>query len=214
MDIIWYGQALFKLKGKNASVVIDPFDPEAVGLKLPKDLEASVVLQTHGHKDHGNSGSVPGDPMVFEGPGEYEVKGVVITGISSFHDNSEGTERGLNTIFHINIDGVNVVHLGDLGQHQLTEKQVSEIGQTDILLIPVGGVYTINGDQAAKIASQLEASIVIPMHFKIEGLKPELETADKFLKEMGAENLEPQPKLSITKDRIPEETEVVVLKAN
>ncbi len=214
MDIIWHGQALFKLKGKNATVIIDPFDPEAVGLKLPKDLEANVVLKSHDHKDHSNVTGVKGEPMVFEGPGEYEVKGVVITGVPSFHDNSQGSERGLNIIFHINIDGVNVVHMGDFGQSQLTEEQISELGQVDVLLVPVGGVYTITGDQAAKIASQLEPKIIIPMHYMIEGLKPGLETAEKFLKEMGAESLEAQPKLSVTKDRLPDEPMVVVLKAS
>ena len=116
MDIYWYGQACFKLKGKNAVVILDPFDPDFTGLRLPKDFEADIVLKTHDHKDHNNVNGVSGSPLIFGGPGEYEVKGVVITGIPSFHDNSEGKERGLNTIYNITIDGLNVVHLGDLGQ--------------------------------------------------------------------------------------------------
>ena len=215
MDIYWYGQACFKLKGKNASVVIDPFDPDFTGLKLPKDLSADVVLTTHNHQDHNFVSAVKDPqgsaPMAFSEPGEYEVARVVITGISSFHDNSEGSERGTNTIFHLLFDNLDIVHLGDLGQTKLTEAQIAEIGQTDILLIPVGSVYTINAKQASDIVSQLEPKIIIPMHYKIEGLKFELEGVEGFLKEMGAENLIPQSKLSITKEKLPEEPQVILL---
>lgn len=216
MDIYWYGQACFKLKGKNATVVIDPYDPEFTGLKLPKDLQSDVILTTHDHKDHnyicGVSASQNARPMEFSEPGEYEVSGVVITGINSFHDNSEGSERGINTIFHLLFDNLDIVHLGDLGQTKLTEEQIAAIGQTDILLIPVGSVYTIDAKVASDIVSQLEPKIIIPMHYKIEGLKFELDSVDSFLKEMGAEGVSPQPKLSITKERLPEEPQVVVLR--
>lgn len=215
MDLYWYGQACFKIKGKNASVLIDPFDPEYVGLKLPKDLSADVVLSTHDHKDHSFASVVTtpqgGKPMTFDKPGEYEVAGAVITGINSFHDNSEGSERGRNTIFHLLLDNLDIVHLGDLGQNKLTEEQVAEIGQTDILLIPVGSIYTIDAKAASDIVSQLEPKIVIPMHYRIDGLKFELEGVEGFLKEMGAEGVVPQPKLSITKEKLPEEPQVVVL---
>jgi len=216
MDIYWYGQACFKLKGKNATVIIDPYDPDFTGLKLPKDLSSDVVLITHDHRDHNNSKAVSatssdGVPMVFDKPGEYEVSRVVITGISSFHDNSNGSERGMNTIFHLLFDNLDIVHLGDLGQSKLTEEQVAEIGQTDILLIPVGSVYTIDSKAASEIVSQLEPKIIIPMHYKIDGLKFELEGVESFLKEMGAEGVVPVPKLSITKDKLPEEPQVIVL---
>lgn len=215
MDIYWYGQACFKLKGKNAAVVIDPYDPSFTGLKLSKDLSADVVLVTHSHQDHNFASAViglsGGKPIAFDKPGEYEVSGVVISGIDSFHDSAEGSERGKNTIFHLLFDNLDIVHLGDLGQAKLTEEQVAEIGQTDILLIPVGSVYTIDAKAASEIVSQLEPKIVIPMHYKIEGLKFALEGVEGFLKEMGAENVVPQPKLSITKEKLPEEPQVVVL---
>ena len=215
MDIYWYGQSCFKLKSKNATVVIDPYDPDFTGLKLPRDLQADVCLTTHEHKDHNFISAVTttqgGTPMVFSKPGEYEVLGVVITGINSFHDHSEGNERGLNTVFHLLFDGLDIVHLGDLGQSRLTEEQVAAIGQTDIVLIPVGGVYTINAKEASDIVSQLEPKIIIPMHYKLEGLKFELEGIEGFLKEMGTEGVVPQPKLSTTKDRLSEEPQVVVL---
>ncbi len=214
MDIIWYGQACFKLKGKNASVLIDPFEPEFVGLKLPKDFEANVVLKTHDHKDHNNVSGVSGAPKIFDGPGEYESKGIIITAVKSYHDKAEGKERGNNTIFNVCVDGVNIVHLGDLGQDKLTEDQINDIDKADIVLVPVGSVFTINAKEASSIVSQLEPKIVIPMHYKIEGLKFELEPVENFLKEMGAENLAPIPKLSITKDKLPEELEVVLLSKN
>lgn len=214
MDITWLGQSCFKLKGKNASVVIDPFDPDYTGLKLPK-LQADVVLTTHEHKDHNFSSAVTTpantNPMVFKDPGEYEVAGVVITGIHSFHDNSGGSERGTNTIFHLLFEGLDIVHLGDLGQTKLTEEQAAEIGATDILLVPVGSVYTIDAEAASDIVSQLEPKIIIPMHYKTDELKFELEGVDKFLKEMGAESVVSQPKLLISKDKLPEEPQVVVL---
>lgn len=215
VDIYWGGQALFKLKGKNAQIVIDPFDTDFTGLKLPKDLTADVVLSTHDHQDHNNTALVKtpsgASAMVFKEDGEYEISGVVITTVETFHDDDQGLKRGKNTIFHLMFDGLNIVHLGDLGQSKLTEEQITQIGETDILLIPVGGIYTIDGKAAAFIVSQLEPKIIIPMHFKIEGLKFELAGVEGFLKEMGVENVTPQPKLSVTKDRLPEEPQVILL---
>jgi len=211
MDITWYGQACFKIKGKSTTVVIDPFDQDYTGLKLPKDLEAQVALVTHQHKDHNNTQAVSGNPLVITGPGEYEKAGVSITGVAAFHDSKQGEEKGRVTLYHISVDGVNIVHLGDLG-HVLTEEQTSEIDNVDILMIPVGGVVTTDSEAAAKVVAQLEPKIVIPMHYKIPGLKfEELEEVRAFLKEMGAENISEQPKLSITKDKLPEETTVVLL---
>lgn len=211
MDIYWLGQSCFKIKGKSATLVIDPFDPEFTGLKLPKDLDAQVVLSTHSHKDHNNIGAVSGSPMVIAGPGEYEVAGVSVEGVSTFHDSVAGVEKGINTIYHMLIDGINIVHLGDLG-HKLTENQLGKIDNTDILMIPVGGKFSLDSELAVEVVAQLEPKIVIPMHYQIPELKIEgLETVDLFLKEMGSENAETQPKLSITRDKLPDTTTVVVL---
>lgn len=215
MEITWYGQACFKLKSKTSSIVIDPYDAEMTGLKLPKEFSASAVLVSHAHPDHSNSKVVTSpdgkEIMTFNDPGEYEIGGIVITGIGSFHDSSEGSERGNNTIFQVTVDGVNIVHLGDFGEKVLSEDQLNQIGQTDILLIPVGGVYTIDGKAASEIVSQLEPKIVIPMHYSIEGLKFQLDPVENFLKAMGIESSEPQAKLSTTKDKLPEETQVILL---
>lgn len=217
MDIYWGGGALIKIKGKNATVVIDPYDTGFTGLKLPKDLASDLVLISHGHNDHNNSKAIEstpsgnGTPIVFEKCGEYEVAGVVVGGISSFHDDKMGVERGSNIIFHLMFDSLNLVHLGDLGQSKLTEEQLSEIGNVDILFVPIGGTYTIDAKGATEIVSQLEPKIIIPIHYKIEGLKFELDGVEGFLKEMGTEGVVAQPKLSITKERLPEEPMVVVL---
>lgn len=212
MDIYWLGQACFKIKGKQASVIIDPFTPETVGLKLPKDLEADIVLETHDHPDHNNIKSVSSNAMAFYGPGEYEVKGVVVTGIAAFHDDVNGQQRGANTIYSIVMDGLNIVHLGDLGQSSLTQEQITQMGEVDILMVPVGGVYTIDSKTAANIIAAIEPKIILPMHYGFPELKIALDPVANFLKEMGKENLEVSPKLSITKDKLPDEPEVVLLK--
>lgn len=211
MEIIWYGQACFKLKGKTSSVFIDPFDPVKLGLKLPKDLSADIAIKTHDHYDHNNLKAIEGAKIEISGPGEYEVKGIAVTGVGTHHDKSGGGERGKNTVYNIHLDGLNVVHLGDLG-HVLTEEQVQEIGTTDILLIPVGGKYTIDPKDASEVVAQLEPRIIIPMHYNLPGLAVEgLGEVEAFLKEMGVGESTPQPKLTITKDKLPDEPQVLVL---
>lgn len=211
MDIVWYGQACFKVKGKSATLIIDPFDPDHLGLKLPRDMEADIALKTHDHFDHNNLSAVTGDPIQIVGPGEYDIKGVAITGVSTPHDKEGGAQRGKNTVYHINIDGVNIVHLGDIGD-TLTQEQIEEIGSCDILMVPVGSVYTIDAKDASEIVSQLEPRIILPMHYGgLTGQKVELEPVENFLKEMAVEKVDPQPKLSITRDKLPEESQIVVL---
>lgn len=210
MDITYFGHASFKIKGKNATVVTDPFDPKT-GLKFPK-VEADIVSVTHSHFDHSATDLVQGEPFIVSGPGEYEVKGVEIIGVASFHDNKKGEERGNNTIFNFKIDKMNIAHLGDLGQDSLTTEQVEEIGNVDILLIPVGGYYTIDASVASKIVSQLEPKIIIPMHYlDPDSTIKELSSVDSFLKEMGKEGIEPVQKLTIAFDKLPEETQIVVM---
>lgn len=210
MELAWLGQAAFRLKGKSATVVTDPFDSSFTGLKWSK-VEADIVTVSHEHQDHNASSQVTDATFIAQGPGEYEIKGIAFTGVSSWHDNKEGAERGKNVIYTFNIDGVRVCHLGDLGQHQLTDQQLEEIGDVDVLLVPVGGTYTINAAEAAKVTAQLEPKVIIPMHYKIEGLKFDLDTVDHFLKEMGKEDVQPVGKLSVSSDKLPEEAQVVVL---
>lgn len=210
MDIYFYGQACIKLKGKSATVFIDPYKEEFTGLKLPRDLSADLAISTHNHDDHNNLDAITDAAIKITGPGEYEVKAVSVTGVSTFHDKEQGAQRGRNTVYNIGIDGLNVVHLGDLG-HSLSESDVDEIGATDILLVPVGGVYTIDAKTASDVVTSLEPKIVIPIHYGLPGLKFELDPVENFLKEMGFESIEPLPKLSVTRDKLPGELQVVVL---
>lgn len=183
MTINWYGQACFRLESKDTSLLIDPFSKE-IGLRLPR-LSDNIFLVTHEHYDHNYIQGVPVDSFIIRGSGEYEKSGIYIEGIKSFHDNAEGRQRGLNTIYVIRFDDLRICHLGDLGQHELTDEQVEAIDEVDILMVPVGGVYTIDGAQAVKIINQIEPKIIIPMHYKIPGLNIDLEDSKKFLKEIG-----------------------------
>jgi L-ascorbate metabolism protein UlaG (beta-lactamase superfamily) len=131
-------------------------------------------------------------------------------GVHTFHDNEKGAQRGKNTVFVIDVDDVMICHLGDLG-HVLTAEQVAEINGVDVLLIPVGDVSTIDAVQAAQVVRQLEPKIIIPMHYKTEAEKKDLETAERFLKEMGVKEAVPQPKLSVNKSSLPLTMQVVML---
>ena len=215
MHIIWHGQSCFQMiigssKGEPVSILIDPF-PAAIGLRAPS-LSADLLLISHEHQDHNNRKAVRGTSFLIEGPGEYEIKGIFVQGISSFHDAQEGKERGLNTIYAIEAEGLRICHLGDLGQKALTDEQLEKIGDVDILMVPVGGVYTISAKEAAQVISQVEPRLEIPMHYQILGLKIKLDGVDKFLKEMGRKQEEAEQKLVVKKQDLPEEMKVVVLK--
>jgi len=216
MDITYLGHSSFKLRGKKVTVVTDPFDPTLVGLKFPKNLEADIVTVSHAHPDHNNVKQVAGTPFVIDGPGEYEVMGVGMIGIPSFHDDKQGKERGRNTIYNIEIDGIHIVHCGDLGE-MLTDKEIEQLGVVDVLLIPVGGTYTITAKQASELIAEIEPSIVIPMHYGRDDLDQktfsELAPLPTFLKIMAKEDAVAQPKLVITKDKIPDTMQVVVLES-
>lgn len=213
--IYWAGQSCFQIsvntsKDHSADIVIDPFDEEFTGLKLP-NLSAEILLVTHDHKDHNNIEDVKGTPFVIQGPGEYEIKEVLVQGIPAFHDDKEGKERGLNTIYVIEAEDLRFCHLGDLGQAQLTDEQLEKIDGIDVLMIPVGGKYTISSS-AQKIISQIEPKIVIPMHYKIPGLKLDLDDVSKFFKTMGKTAPAPLDKLIVKKSSLPKEgMEIVVL---
>ena len=140
MTITWFGHSCFRVENKDASLLIDPF-PKEIGLRPPK-IKDDVVLVTHGHYDHSNLEDLPPEAFLVNGPGEYETKGIFIKGIESFHDKAQGRERGLNTIYVIKIEDIALVHMGDFGQEELTEEQIDKIGNPDILMVPVGGVYT------------------------------------------------------------------------
>lgn len=221
MTINYYGHSCFKIISNSLVIITDPFD-KSIGLTPPR-VAADIVTVSHDHYDHNNIQTISGSPFIINGPGEYEIKGISIKGILSFHDKQQGQERGINTIYLIETEGVKICHLGDFGQTKLTDIQFEAINNPDILFIPVGNKYTIDGVVASSIISQIEPKIVIPMHYKISGSKIDLSQKssallrdlapiDKFLKEMGITKKEPIDKLIIKKKGLPQETEVMVMK--
>lgn len=213
MEITFLGHSSFKIRGKDVTVVTDPFDSKMVGLTFPKS-EADIVTVSHQHPDHSASIQIGGEPFVIDSPGEYEIKGCMIFGIPSFHDMVGGEEKGKNIIYAIEVEGVRICHLGDLG-HKLSDKQLEELSNIDVLLVPVGGTATIGPEEAASVISQLEPRIVIPMHYQMPGINLEvfgqLKTLAEFLKTIGEEEIVPVPKLVLSRDKLPEERQTIVL---
>lgn len=208
MDITWYGQACFRLRDRSVTVVADPYD-KSINLKLPR-LTADIVTVSHQHGDHNFVEGVKGEPFVISSPGEYEIKGLFVTGVAMWHDSKNGAERGRNTIHLYDFADATVCHLGDLG-HVPTQAQVEEMGNVDVLLVPVGGTYTIDAGKAAEVISLIEPSIVVPMHYALPGLANSLDPLEVFLKEMGIKEPDTREMLSVTNKQLPEETKVVIL---
>ncbi len=192
--------------------MIDPFDPAKFGTKLPK-LEADVVLITHDHFDHNYKDIVSGYRLVINGPGEYELGGVNIFGFLTNHDDEGGKKLGNNTMYYVETNGESVLHCGDLG-HVLDEATQEKFGQVTALLIPVGGVYTLDAEKASKVISSIEPAYVVPMHYRVEGSKiQDIDTLEKFLDEMGIENgnVKKSACLRVSESDNENETQVVVL---
>ena len=209
MNISWYGQSCFRLEAKEGSILIDPFDKE-IGLKPPR-VKDDLILVTHQHHDHNNIEGANPEAFVITNPGEYEKNGVYVQGIMSFHDKTEGKERGLNTIYIVRAEDVTICHMGDFGETKLSDKQIEAIGDVDILMIPVGGFYTIDYKEAVEIISQIEPKIIIPMHYKVKDLKSDkIDGVDKFIKELGL-TPEKVDKYKVNKKTLPiEETKLVM----
>ncbi len=209
MIIQWFGHSFFRLETKGKIIAIDPYSEKATGLK-PSRFKADILLITHQHEDHNNKSVIMGEPFVLEGPGELEMGGIFIDGLQSFHDKKRGQSRGENTIFLIKSEEITICHLGDLGEPQLREESLEKVGEADILLVPVGGNYTINYEEAISFINQIEPKIIIPMHYALPQLKIKLDPLDKFVKAIGKKP-ETIDKLIIRKNTLPEETKLIVL---
>jgi L-ascorbate metabolism protein UlaG (beta-lactamase superfamily) len=215
MIITWQGQSCFKIQDKTTSdgitLATDPYSKE-IGLKL-SNFEANIITVSHDHRDHNNVAGLRGTPAIIDCAGEYDIKGVLVQGVDSFHDENSGEERGDNIIYRIEMDDISVTHLGDLGG-LLNSDQLEKLAGTDILLVPVGGKYTLDAKQAVEVISQLEPRVVIPMHYYVPGLNMDIDPVDKFIKELGVEPTY-EDKLKISKKELPQEDmELVVLKYN
>lgn len=215
MKIKWLGHAAFTLVSRQGSVILtDPFDANAYDGAIkykPINLKADVVTVTHTqHEDHNYTQAVSGSPQVIDKEGEYEAAGIKIKGVPTFHDKNQGQDRGNNTVFVYQIDGLRVAHLGDLG-HIPTPEQFKQMGPVDVLLVPVGGHFTIDDQEATEIASQCGAKIVVPMHYKTPGLDFPIASVDKFLQ--GKKNVKQldSSEVTITKENLPAEQEIWVL---
>jgi L-ascorbate metabolism protein UlaG (beta-lactamase superfamily) len=215
MNIQYYGHSCFKITTKPAGrgqdevvVFIDPFD-KTIGLRPPQG-QADMVLVTHDHHDHNNVSALRGEFRVIDTPGEYSVKGVNIVGISSYHDTKEGQERGKTTIYILETEEIRICHLGDFG-HDLSEKQLEEIDGVDILMIPIGGKYTIDGKKASEIVKKVEPNMIIPIHYKISGSTLDVEDEKKFCSDMGNCPKERVAKINIKKKDLEEKSMQVLI---
>lgn len=215
MNISWYGHSCFKIQTKpkrgedEVSIIIDPFD-KSVGLRRPQG-QTDIVTVSHEHTDHNDTALLKGDFFKVSAPGEYSIKGVSIEGIESFHDQEQGTLRGRNTLYVFEAEGLRVCHLGDLG-HTLTEEQIDKIGDIDILMIPVGGTYTLDAKGAKKVVGQIEPKMIIPMHFKTKDSTIDITDETEFCNELGT-SIDDKPfRLSLKKSDLEEtENKVVVM---
>ncbi len=221
MDITWLGHSCFQLRGKNVTLVTDPFSAQYGDIARLSKTNASIVTVSHNHAGHNSVEGVPGvggkAPRVVRSPGEYEISDVLITGVASYHDNKHGQEQGRNTIYIIHMDDITVCHLGDLG-HTLQEEQLEEVADADVLLLPIGGQHGINVTQAAEIIGQVEPRFVIPMHYRPVGPDEAggetTNPLDKFCREMGIDKNNVQPKFTITRNTLttaPSELQIILL---
>ena len=211
MEITWYGHSCFRITDRGqTTVVCDPYDHEQVGYG-PLKLKADIVTVSHDSPSHNNTKAIKGDPYIIEGPGEYEIGGVFITGLRTNHRKKKDLAVPSNTLYLIDYNGINIVHLGDMVQVP-SQTEVEDLGPVHIALVPVGGSASLNASKASEAISLFEPNIVIPMHYGTPASKVKLDPIAKFLKEMGLSSVETVPSYKVTSpESLPEETQVVVL---
>jgi L-ascorbate metabolism protein UlaG (beta-lactamase superfamily) len=215
MEITWYGHSCFRLTERNyATVVTDPYDNKSIGYDSLR-LKSDIVTVSHAAPGHSNTDAVKGVSHVIDGPGEFEIGGVFITGVQSDSGssgkkkkNTDSTPR--NTIYVFDYDGITVAHLGDLNVTP-TQSEIESLGTVNVVLVPVGGGGGLNAAKAAEVISLIEPSLVIPMHYSTPATTVSLDTLNKFIKEMGLSQPDAQPSLKVSRSSLPNETHVVVL---
>ena len=205
MKIIWHGHSCFEVSDK-VTVVIDPHDGKSLGIKTPS-VRADILLISHDHFDHNCSRIVKGDFVTLREPGKKELKGVKVQGLPAYHDDAEGTKRGKVTLFRFEIGGIRFCHCGDLGQ-DLSDQQVQALGKVDVLFVPVGGVFTLDGAGAQRLVDRLQPKVVVPMHFRIGGLSLSIQTVDGFLAGIPENKVRRVGnEVELEKEDLPEDTE-------
>ena len=219
MEINWYGHSCFRLTERNyATVVTDPFDNKSIGYDSLK-LRSDIVTVSHDAPGHNNTDAVKGISHVIDGPGEFEIGGVFVTGVQTDGSGSgkkkakakeNGSASARNTIYVFDYDGITVAHLGDLREIP-TQSEIESLGTINVALVPVGGGGALNAAKAAEVISLIEPNLVVPMHYATPSAKVSLDSLNKFIKEMGLSKAETQPSLKVTRSGLPNETHVVVL---
>lgn len=209
MEITWLGRSCFRIRGKEATVVTDPYDNKTTGYTLGRPT-ADIVTISHSDPAHSNAEGVAGTPRVIEGPGEFEIAGASIVGVATFRGKEKTPESGRNVAYVIELEDMRIGHLGGIG-HVPTSDQLEQLANVDILLVPVGGGESLDAPPAAETVSLIEPKIVIPMNYKTDIEKANLDPVDRFLKEMGAKGPEHHAKVTVTRSTLPEETQVLVV---
>jgi L-ascorbate metabolism protein UlaG (beta-lactamase superfamily) len=208
MKVQWYGHACFLIEGQGIRLVTDPPNPD-VGYSLPQ-AAIDVVTVSHAHHDHNYVEGLQGNPVVVKTPGRRQVKGLQVEGYSTWHDNAGGAQRGPNLIFAWEMDGVRAAHLGDLG-HLLGTETLQALGRIDLLLAPVGGVFTVDAAGAKQVVDQIQPRLVVPMHYRTPALSFKLGAVDDFLRLFPPGQVRREQALEIDRRGLPDSLEVVVL---
>ncbi len=213
MKIKYLGHAAFVITSDTGlKIITDPYYTTRARLSYGEITEsADIVTVSHDHFDHCNAAAVRGNPEVIRKAGRSTAEGIEFKGIASYHDDAGGSMRGNSVIFCFELDGIKVCHLGDLG-HRLDDRQVAEIGAVDILLIPVGGFYTIDAQAATKVCDQLKPKVIIPMHYKTEKSFPEISGVDEFVKGRSNVTRQDSSEVEFKAGELPASTQIIVLK--
>ena len=212
MKVKWLGHAAFLITADDGTrVITDPYARQGDRLTYDDIAEAAdIVLVSHDHFDHNNVAAVRGSPQVVKGAGSHTVKGIEFKGVAAYHDEAQGSQRGTNTIFCFTLDGIRVCHLGDLG-HALTAQQMADIGQVDVLLIPVGGVFTIDAAAATQVCERLNPRVVVPMHFKTPKCTFLTGAVEDFTRGKPGVRAMEGTEVELKKGELPSAAEIVVL---
>jgi L-ascorbate metabolism protein UlaG (beta-lactamase superfamily) len=210
VDLSWLGHACFRLRGRDVTIVTDPYASDGWGYP-PLTTSANVVTISNDHPHHADASAVEGRAHVLRGPGEYEIGGALIWGVRTSRPASGTAVK--NTAFIIQLEELTICHLGDLGNAPLTSDELTHIKDADVLLIPVGGHCTINAQQAAGVVAQVEPKLIVPMHYATSETRGVLELDDvgRFCKELGATEAAPRTRLSITPSSLPGEPTVMLM---
>jgi len=216
VDITWLGHACFRLRGRDLTILTDPYEGDDWGYP-PLATSADVVTISNQHPHHAGLSSVEGQPRVLRGPGEYELGGALIWGVrtGARRTSEDRPPPPRNTVFVIQLEELTVCHLGDLTDAPLTTDELGRIKDADVLLVPVGGYCTINAAQAAEVVSQVEPKLIVPMHYATPETRGylSLDEIDRFCRELGANETATRPRLSVTPSSLPSEPTVVLMEA-